>query len=532
MAPIDRRSFLRLAGLAGLGTLGASLPGRLSAIESWGAAAPLAAAGDYKAVVCLYLDGGLDHLHVVTPYDMTSFNALKALRPEIMSRPRSDYLPLGSGGQDGRELAFHPAMPGFKALYDAKRLTYLSGVGELSRPTTRAEVMSGAYVMGRAAGSHNDGNAYANGLGYEGTQYGWGGLMLDAVSGLNTRKGLASINLFDTIFAAGRMGQRTQVSSAAEADNLMGLGQKPGFGDIGLTETLRGFTITQPRTNLLEDATRSLASHIDSSSAEAKAAFLASDSAVPVFTYPDGTPTYMGRDNDLARQFRSAARLMHQREFLGVKRQIFNLGLRGFDTHGNSEGTLNPLMGTVDRALAYFFQLLDGLGLADQVTVLISTEFGRSLNGNSSGTDHGWGGGWFVAGGAVKGGTVVGRVPIIDKQGPDFHTINSPTLIPGIAPEQVGATIARWFGVGESDLGTIFPRLSAFSTRDLGFLDATVAMAAAEAGASGTTAAPAAAKGGGCGSGGGAGVVGLALGALLALRERRIPDGDGSGSRG
>ena len=507
MHTFDRRAFLRLAGVAGMGGLG--LPSLI-------AAEPRAVATDYKAVICLYLNGGLDH-----PYDTASFNALKVLRPEQLSRARSEFLPLGTGAQEGRELAFHPTMPGFKALYDAKRLAYISQIGELSRPTTRAEIIAGTYTPGRAAGSHNDGNSYANGLGYEGTQYGWGGLMLDAVFGLNPKSAFSSINLADSIFGSARLVRRVQVDLNAKAENLVGLGQRPKFFDNASEEVLRAFAVTNPRTNLLEDAFNGLAKNIDATTKDAADAFAASDAAVDQFTYPADTIFYRGRDNNLAREFRTVARLMQQREFLGVRRQVFNMSLGGFDTHGNAEDQLNRLMGTIDASLVYFFQQLDKLGLANSVTVIINSEFGRSLPANSSGTDHGWGGGWFALGGAVKGGNVYGRIPVMDKNGPDNQAPGIGSTIPVVCPEQFGATIARWFGVAETDIGTIFPRLANFSTKDLGFMDNAV-VAGKSVRYAGESAAGAAASddpASHCGIGG-MSAVALAGAALLALRNR------------
>ena len=513
MDTFDRRGFLRLAGLAGVGSLG--MPNWLAANE------PRAVAADYKAVVCIYLNGGLDHLHVVSPYDTVSFNALKVLRPELLSRPRADFLPLGTGGQEGRELAFHPTMPGFKSLYDAKRLAYVSQIGELSRPTTRAEIINGTYKIGRAAGSHNDGNAYANGFGYDGTQYGWGGLMVDALFSANLKPEFSSINLYDSIFGAGRKVQRIQVDGRAKAENIVGLGRRPSFATNALAKALRTMTIAAKPDNMLEDAASGMARFIDVTTKDVKDAFSASDAAIDEYTYPPDTPYYRGRDNGLADPLRSVARLMHQREFLGVRRQVFNLGLGGFDTHGNEEDDLNRLMGAVDAALVYFFQQLDKLGLANSVTVVINSEFGRSMWANSSGTDHGWGGGWFALGGAVKGGNVYGRIPVIDKNGPDNQSPGVGSTIPAVCPEQFGATIARWFGVAETDIGTIFPRLANFSINDLGFMDNAVVAGKSVryAGESAAGAATSDDPASHCGIGG-MSAVALAGAALMALRNR------------
>jgi hypothetical protein len=65
--------------------------------------------------------------------------------------------------------------------------------------------------------------------------------------------------------------------------------------------------------------------------------------------------------------------------------------------------------------------------------------------------------------------------PTLVKGGPD-DTTNSPNgrgrWIPTTASDQVGATLAKWFGVADVDLPTVFPNIGNFSTSDLGFLAA------------------------------------------------------------
>jgi uncharacterized protein (DUF1501 family) len=58
----------------------------------------------------------------------------------------------------------------------------------------------------------------------------------------------------------------------------------------------------------------------------------------------------------------------------------------------------------VDGALAAFFQDLHEHNAADDMIMLIWTEFGRRVKENGSGTDHGAGGVAFVIGEPVKGG--------------------------------------------------------------------------------------------------------------------------------
>ena len=42
--------------------------------------------------------------------------------------------------------------------------------------------------------------------------------------------------------------------------------------------------------------------------------------------------------------------------------------------------------------------------------------------------------------------------------------------LPYFAVDQYGATLARWFGVAASDLGTVCPNLASFPSADLGFM--------------------------------------------------------------
>ena len=42
--------------------------------------------------------------------------------------------------------------------------------------------------------------------------------------------------------------------------------------------------------------------------------------------------------------------------------------------------------------------------------------------------------------------------------------------IPTTSVDQYGATLGRWFGVGDADMHTIFPGLGAFTTPYLGFV--------------------------------------------------------------
>lgn len=83
----------------------------------------------------------------------------------------------------------------------------------------------------------------------------------------------------------------------------------------------------------------------------------------------------------------------------------------GWDTHvaqGGADGTLATNMAALGRGLAAFAKQMDTVWA--KTTVVVISEFGRTFFENGSrGTDHGRGSAYWVMGGGVKGGRMVGN---------------------------------------------------------------------------------------------------------------------------
>ncbi|MBV9077056.1 MAG: DUF1501 domain-containing protein [Methylobacteriaceae bacterium] len=111
--------------------------------------------------------------------------------------------------------------------------------------------------------------------------------------------------------------------------------------------------------------------------------------------------------------FELAARRIGQ-----LMREQYNLGfvdVGGWDTHvnqGGATGYLADRLGELGRGLAGFVQEV-GPAWNDTVVVVLS-EFGRTFRENGSrGTDHGHGSTYWVLGGNLRGGRIVGpQVPV------------------------------------------------------------------------------------------------------------------------
>ena len=100
---------------------------------------------------------------------------------------------------------------------------------------------------------------------------------------------------------------------------------------------------------------------------------------------------------------------------LGVR--VLYASQDGYDTHSGQEGQHAALLGDLSGSMAAFARDLAGLGLADRVSVLVFSEFGRRVDENASaGTDHGAASCLMVAGAKVKGG-LYGDYPSLKELG-------------------------------------------------------------------------------------------------------------------
>jgi uncharacterized protein (DUF1501 family) len=187
------------------------------------------------------------------------------------------------------------------------------------------------------------------------------------------------------------------------------------------------------------------------------------DSFFAGMTTTGGTPT-------LGDQLQRAARIIAARGATGARRQIFFCGLNDFDHHSNVLARQTTKFKQLGGPMHAFYSATERLGVENQVTMFVMTDFGRTLKPNSNfGTDHAWGNQVWVIGGAVQGGDFYGVTPTLALNGPDDEDRQG-RFIPTISVEQYAATLATWFGVSQADLGYIFPYLDRFPTANLGFI--------------------------------------------------------------
>ncbi len=453
--PIDgsRRQFLQTA--SALSVLGAGTPLALN-LAGIGAAAAQAAPEDYRALVCVFLFGGNDQTNTVIPFDTAEFNAYTSARPSI-ARTASEVTSLGTvAAQGGRSFALPNELSQFASLYGSGKLAIVSNVGPLIVPTTRTQYQNASVPLPPKLFSHNDQQSVWQSSGAEGATSGWGGRIADLIYASNANQTFTAISVAGSaVYLSGRTVLQYQVGTSGSVA-ISGLTGSL-FGSTTGNQVLQQL-ITASRPGMFENeydrvTTRSIAANTALSGA------LASAPAITT-VFPTG--------NTLADQLKMVARTISARQALGAKRQVFFVSLGGFDTHDFQLRDQPGLHATLAAAINAFYQATVEIGVANLVTTFTASDFGRTLTSNGDGSDHGWGSHHFVVGGAVKGGSVYGSFPTIALGAAE--DVGSGRLLPSTAVDQYAATLARWFGVSDTDLAMVVPNITNFSTRNLGFL--------------------------------------------------------------
>jgi len=429
-----------------LGGAAAAAATPLASYFSAMAGASAQSAGDYKALVCIYLSGGNDHINTIVPFDAENYKSYYAARGGVgLAYAQSALLP--GPAKNGYQIAFNPNLPNIAALSAASEATIVANVGPLIGRIAKSAYAPNSPLVPPLLASHIDQQRTWQSLGHANPD-GWGGLLGDTLAAGNGSAGAP----FTTISGNGQTilfltGTRSaQYVVSAQGTPHAFFNQNSHFEDA--------LTQAATRANMLEQAVSHVYEDLRDYAVEL-------NKALPwVSTFP-GPPA----GNSLAAQLLTIARIVKvARSALGVRRQIFYVNFGSFDTHDGQSIRHPKLLAQLDGAVAYFHKLMTAANLWNNVTLFTMSEFGRQLLPNNDGTDHGWGSHHFVIGGAANG-RIAGELPMIDINGPNF--LQNGWMIPTTSIEQYGSALGAWLGVGSADLARIFPNAIAYSEAPL-----------------------------------------------------------------
>ncbi len=508
-AHASRRLFMRQASALSLAA-GAGAPLALNLLAAGSAAAQTA--GDYRAIVCLFMFGGNDSFNMVLPTDSASWAAYAAMRASIaLPAPGTPLNPSAStsslarwGGvlpilptnPQGRSYALHPLMGSLQTMFNTdRRLAVIANVGPLVAPTTKEQYNQPSHPRPLRLFSHNDQQSMWQTMMPEGATAGWGGRMADQLASSNSAAAFTAISASgNAVWLSGQQVRQYQVSGmgaqrlGADNNNLV-------YESSAVANALNNIVRSAQGSHVLEADVAAIAARSIAAESTLRGALRppndpafgtpasgsynpSSDPKLAYISPSNGKPEFSA----LAQQLQVVARLVQagMSGATGVKRQVFFVSVGGFDTHNNQNQQHNELMARVAHAMQYFDTTLGAINARNNVTTFTASDFGRTFTTNGDGTDHGWGAHQFVMGGAVRGGDLFGTFPtlVAKKQGSnDFDSpdqVKNGAMLPTTSVDQLGSTLGRWFGLSDRQALSVFPNLANFdiAARNLGFMRA------------------------------------------------------------
>ena len=492
----NRREFIKKSGCAlGMAALATQIEhfGMMtvlaqSADDSLVSAPP----SDYRALVCVFMQGGNDGNNTLIPNHsdtnlsnyQTYYNARNAAGLAI---PQAQLLPISVPRAGGLTYGLNPnfgAMTqngtsivnnGIHELWAQGKMAMTTNVGTLIKPMTRAQYQTNSVQRPFQLFSHSDQvNQYQGGRSDTETFTGWGGRISDLRTAPDNPNGLipmiTSINGAQ-LFTAG---QTTLPLAIANAGTSLANVLNPAGFNATTASQARMAAFNALRTQDLGSNYVAAASHITDQAIQANQSLQTSQEVTELFP-----------NSGFGSQLKQVARLIKKRSDLTVNRQIFYVQIGSFDTHTGQIAAQGNLHLQFSQAVRAFYNEMVTQGISDKVTLFSMSDFSRTFGpagtGSSAGSDHAWGNHLFVVGGAVNGGDFYGvntssgtPYPNLMMNGPDdadSGTNARGRWIPTTSVEQYAATLARWYGLPEDKMATVFPNYNNFlANTNLGFM--------------------------------------------------------------
>jgi uncharacterized protein (DUF1501 family) len=459
---LTRRQFLGSANCA----LVSAIPVMNTLLNLRLASSAAAAEGSptgFKALVCLFLNGGADSYNMLVPRG-TAYSEYSSIRSSI-ALPEAQLLPINPTNNAGRPLGLHPALSGLRDIFEAGKLAWVANVGTLVENVTKAQYNASQHLP-LGLFSHSDQTEqWQTSLPDKRSGIGWGGRMADLLKSLNVQDkfsmnvSLAGSNLWQ----AGNTVAEYAIRDTG-ADGLFGY-NSAYQANQQLTQIRSAALDSQMALEYQNLFQQSFAKSKRDATAAYDTFTAATNVNLPASVTWPATP--------LGNQLKMVAKTIAGRGGLGMCRMTFFVNYGGWDHHSGLLAGQASMLPVVNDAVKAFYDTMVALGAQDEVTLYSASDFGRSLTSNSQGSDHAWGGNQFVLGGAVKGKQIYGQYPDLYQDSP--LDVGRGRLIPTTSVDAFFAEMALWLGVAKSSLPLVLPNIARFysttsSTPPLGFL--------------------------------------------------------------
>lgn len=346
----NRRRFMQWTGASAFAALSIDLS--LENLASAANSSPLPANTPILVLVTLY--GGNDGLNTVVPFTDSTYQSVRS----NIALTSSQVLPFTDS------LAFNASMPSISALYKQNNVAIVLGV---SYPNPSLSHFSSMAIWQSASLSAD-------------VTSGWIGRWLDR----QPHSPFNAIGIGSTL-PPSMIGEKS-VASMVDVSGI----QLP-WGPVASLLPRMG------RPSLSDDPL------------EAAAATSITDLYATAKSLGSLVPK-SGSTSDMGQQLAVVSALINA----NVPTRVWEVNLASFDTHSGEVSDQNSLLAEVDAAIGSFMSSISAGSRANDVTLMVYSEFGRRVMSNAGdGTDHGTSAPVLLIGNSVKGG-LYGEQPPLD----------------------------------------------------------------------------------------------------------------------
>ena len=323
-------------------------------------------------LVVLQMSGAYDALNTVIPYNDPHYSDY---RTELKVEP-DQVLAIDD------KVGFHPSMAPIKDLYDQGKVAVIQGIGYPNPIRSHFRSMDIWHTAEPAKMATE----------------GWLGR---AIEELDPHK--------ENVLTAVNFGRGLPRALAMPGVSVASVGSLETYG------VLTGIEGEDQRSQALDIFARMYSPMIGSGAANeylSQTGLDALKGADILTTAPQVYSSPVEYNGDQFSQWVKNIAQVHLADF-GTRILYTGLNPGAFDTHANQSTAFPKLWSDVSNAVSDFYQDLKEHNANEEVVVLMFTEFGRRVQENGSGTDHGSGSVAFVMGDAVKGG-LYGEYPSLE----------------------------------------------------------------------------------------------------------------------
>ena len=324
-------------------------------------------------LVVLQMSGAYDALNTVIPYNDPHYSDYRA---ELKVEPEQ-VLAIDD------KVGFHPAMAPIKDLYDQGKVAVIQGIGYPNPIRSHFRSMDIWHTAEPAKMATE----------------GWLGR---AIEELDPHK--------ENVLTAVNFGRGLPRALAMPGVSVASVGSLETYG------VLTGIEGEDQRSQALDIFARMYSPMIGSGAANeylSQTGLDALKGADILTTAPQNYSSPVEYNGDQFSQWVKNIAQVHLADF-GTRILYTGLNPGAFDTHANQSTAFPKLWSDVSNAVSDFYQDLKEHNANEEVVILMFTEFGRRVQENGSGTDHGSGSVAFVMGDAVKGG-LYGEYPSLER---------------------------------------------------------------------------------------------------------------------